>query len=393
MKTSLKSGTAIKVGVIVLVAVIALAVPALSVAADSATVTIKNSKAGQATVLKYWTRERIAAAPAMQLPVDFGSPGVNATALARESAASSGAGASSPPGKADPNEEQKARTAYAADWAAIEREAAVMAAAYTAESSDTAGNDDSADLEAGTASVFTYYNVGTIAEFYNIYPHKWVGRLTATTPSGTIGCSAAVISGNNIVTAAHCVYDTVANQWYTNFSFSPAFRNGTTPYGTFPWQQAWVTTRYVNLSGGFDINTWTRHDVAIIKLGTNSSGQTINSVVGWAGRYWNAGYEQQVFNSGYPAQIYTDAYIGNGPAQYLRACAAESFLQTTNTMGSGCYWGRGMSGGPWLISYKPFVLDGYIYSVNSGLYIGIPNLYGARFNTNNIVTLCSAAGC
>ena len=80
--------------------------------------------------------------------------------------------------------------------------------------------------------------------------------------------------------------------------------------------------------------------------------QTINQAVGSAGRLWNAGNNQLVFNSGYPPRTYTDATIANGPAQYLRSCTAETFLQTTETLGSGCFWGRGISGGSWLVNYK-----------------------------------------
>src|SRR3990170_4635459 len=104
-------------------------------------------------------------------------------------------------------------------------------------------------------------------------------------------------------------------------------------------------------------------------MGNNSAGQTLNAAVGWAGRMWNAGNNQLVFNSGYPARTYTDATIASGPAQYLRACTAESFLQTTETLGSGCNWGRGISGGSWMVGYKPLVVTGAVNSVNSGLFI------------------------
>jgi hypothetical protein len=45
------------------------------------------------------------------------------------------------------------------------------------------------------------------------------------------------------------------------------------------------------------------------------------------------------------------------------------------------------------VGYKPFVVNGQVNSVNSGLFIGQQNLYGARFNSNNIVPLCTARGC
>lgn len=63
-------------------------------------------------------------------------------------------------------------------------------------------------------------------------------------------------------------------------------------------------------------------------------------------------------------------------------------------MGGGCNWGPGISGGPWLVSYDPFdQTTSYVDSVNSGLFVGGQNGYGARFNSNNIVPLCSSAGC
>jgi len=38
-------------------------------------------------------------------------------------------------------------------------------------------------------------------------------------------------------------------------------------------------------------------------------------------------------------------------------------------------------------------VTGEVNSANSGLYIGQQNLYGAWFNSNNIVPLCNARGC
>jgi hypothetical protein len=91
--------------------------------------------------------------------------------------------------------------------------------------------------------------------------------------------------------------------------------------------------------------------------------------------------------------VFNNATISSGPGQYLRACIAETFLQTTDTLGMGCNWGGGISGGSLLVGYQPFVVNGWVNSVNSGLFIGEQNLYGARFNSNNIVPLCSTRGC
>jgi hypothetical protein len=75
---------------------------------------------------------------------------------------------------------------------------------------------------------------------------------------------------------------------------------------------------------------------------------------------------------------------------YQRACINEGFQQSTNVVGGGCNWGSGMSGGSWLVSYRPNIsTSSSIGSVNSGLYVGVDNLYGGIFRSDNIGLLCS----
>lgn len=344
-------------------------------AAPPVTITISTPPELQASTVDFWTRGRIAAARPMELPVDTGESSVDIDAAERTGI--TGPARMKPAREAAPNAESVARQAYARDWAALEEEVA----------------HETAEVPTGTSGVYTYYDVNTNTALWKIYPHRWDGKLTFTTPSGGASCSATSISGNNIVTAAHCVYDTTINQFYSNWAFTPAFRNGNAPYGTFAATACTILTAWVNLTGSFSINTWTRHDVAVCTVGKNSAGQTLNGAVGWAGRLWNAPYTQLNFNSGYPARTYTDALITNGSAQYLRACTNESFQQTTETLGGGCFWGRGISGGSWFVGYKPFVASGWVNSVNSGLFLNQQNLYGARFNNSNIVPLCTARAC
>jgi hypothetical protein len=220
-----------------------------------------------------------------------------------------------------------------------------------------------------------------------------MGRFTFTKGTSNYSCSGTVISGNNIVLAAHCVYDTVNNAWHTNKVFTPAYMNGGAPWGTFATAGCRILTAYKNLTGSYSINGWAKYDVALCRLANNYLGQSINTAVGWAGRSWNYSYTQLHFNSGYPARWYTDALISPGPGMYLRSCTAESFQQTTDTVGSGCIYGRGISGGSWLRNYRLGVVAGQVNSVNSGLFIGSQNLYGPRFTSGNIVVLCDAQGC
>ena len=329
----------------------------------------------QAEAAEYWTPQRIAAATALPIPIDSGS---SASLLVPEPEPSYQEEGAVPPSAAL----DQADFSLAEDDASAEELAPMDSAA-----------GESVPLT-GTAATYTSYDVNVNTSFWQVYPHRWVGKLTFNTPTGASSCSATAISGNNIVTAAHCIYDSTANVWYSNWAFTPAFRGGSAPaFGTFAARYCTVLNAWINLTGSYAINTWARYDVAVCTMNNNSSGQTLNGVVGSAGRRWDYPNTQLVFNSGYPARTYTDAVIANGSGQYLRSCTAETFWQAAETLGSGCDWGRGISGGSWMTSYKPFLTTAYVVSVNSGLILNNQNLYGAKFTSNNIVPLCAVRGC
>lgn len=336
------------------------------------TTSIVISPAQQKAALDFWTRDRIAAAKPMAM-LSLTNPETADSAAAPEQEAVMGMPGFSASGLAAANADEVARAAFAEDW----RAATSLAAPQAPD---------------GTSQTYTSYVVNQWQPAQTIYPHKWIGRLSFRTPSGTSYCSATSISGNVMLTAAHCLYDSTNNRWYSNWVFTPAYRNGNAPYGNFAATTCWVLTNWINLAGGFNINTWTRYDVGVCKMGKNAAGQTMNTAVGWMGRQWNYGYVRNYFNLGYPFRDYRD-YAITDAGLYLRTCTAESFQQTTDTMGMGCNWSRGISGGPWMTAYAPPLVSGYANGVNSGFYIGTQNLYSIRFTGNNIVPLCTAAGC
>ena len=351
-----------------------------------------SSVSQQAQALNFWTREKIATAPAMPLMVDTGSSKVDSISANRES--TPGPAGRVAGGKATDDTELFHQKAYPQDWQVNRKNYGSKYKDGLSAAGEGSSNTTKAIFAAGTSTVHTNYAVNIKTALWKLYPHRWMGKFTFRTPRGNSSCSATVIKNNHIVTAAHCVYDTPSrNRWYTNKAFTPAYRNGQAPYGTFPTTGCSVLTAWVNHSGSYSINTWARNDLAVCKMGRNSAGRTINQAVGWSGYGWNWNYNQLHFNSGYPARLYNDALLLSGPGQYLRSCTAESFRHTTNTLGMGCLFGRGISGGSWLRHYKPNYVSGSVNSVNSGLYIGQKNLYGARFITGNIKTLCNASGC
>lgn len=337
------------------------------------TTSISVSAEQSAAVLNYWTRERLAAATPMDMPAAASMP-----RAPRSRPPSVLLGTTAAGGQPAANADAQARAAYPQDWAALEEEA-------------LANSPASPD---GTPGVYTSYVVNQLAALWKTAGHRPAGRLSFSVPGGTSYCSASVVSGNNIiVTAAHCVYDTTNNTFYNNWVFTPAYRNNKAPYGTFPYQTCWVLGSWINLAGGYNINGWAPHDVAVCKMRNNSAGQTLSSRTGWYGRMWNFGYIQHVHNLGYPFQDYNLNNLTNA-GKFLRLCANETFQQAAEVMGGGCNWGPGISGGPWLVSYDPFdPVTSYVDVVNSGLFVGGQNLYGGRFNSNNIVPLCNSAGC
>jgi V8-like Glu-specific endopeptidase len=339
------------------------------------------SEAEQQAALKFWTREAIAAAEPMEMIAQFGPEERGAGALSEPEV--DGPHSFVAAGRAAPNADRIARAAYPQDWANLE-----------AELEDA----DVADVESraldGTAGVRTSYRLSHSA-LQTMYPHRWFGRLSFRKPDGTTSfCSGSAISGNVMVTAAHCLYDTTNNRWYTNRVFTPAYRNGNAPYGSFTATGCWVTTAWVNLTGSYSIGSWARHDVGVCKMGKNSAGLTLNQAVGSAGREVNTSYTRHVHNLGYPHRDFNNNLIPDA-GRYLHTCVAETFQGGTEYRGMGCDWGGGNSGAGWMTGYAIAVVKGNLTGVHSGGVIGQATRYGARFNSSNIVVLCAstAAAC
>lgn len=342
---------------------------------DGLVVSITSSPEQQKAALAFWTRQAIAGTRPMDMPSQAGPAAVDKDALAKQDTV--GEFGFAPAGAAAPDADRKAQAAYSRDWEMLRAESPT--------------NELSAGMPTGASQTYTSYTINEWSSAQLIYPHKWIGRLSFSTSGGTAYCSGTAISGNVMVTAAHCAYDTTNNRWYSNWAFTPAYRNGSAPYGTFPALSCSVLTAWVNLSGSYNINTWALHDVAVCKMGNNSAGQTLNGAVGYMGRQWNYSYVRHFHDLGYPFNDYNNTPITNA-GKYLRTCTAESFQQATEVRGMGCNWGSGISGGPWVVGYA-LNGGGVVDGVNSGGYVGTQNIYGARFNSNNIVPLCSAVGC
>jgi V8-like Glu-specific endopeptidase len=235
---------------------------------------------------------------------------------------------------------------------------------------------------AGSPDVFTQY-CESCPSVNPDAPSAAIGKLF--TNAGT--CTASVISGNDvIVTAGHCCYDRSVGNWIGGWSFSPAYDNGSAPFGTFDWSTATILTSWINNG---DIPS----DVCLIKLQNDSAGHGVAYYTGWLGRAWDWGSDQELHSLGYPGNL--------GNAQTLELCTAESFSPSNSCGGNGvlnmgCSMTFGSSGGPWVMSYRggdwvDATVHGYDSSSCTGTFGKTFN--GPRFTSGNIATLCSSAGC
>jgi V8-like Glu-specific endopeptidase len=323
------------------------------------TVSKDASPAEQRATLAMWTREAISAAQSMPMPEAIAQP-------AGEEATAPETGRAVIGGLPDPTSLAAAQAEFPEEWQLL---AAVTEELIHSEMLEPEG----------TAGVYTSYRANYYSQMHTYYPYAAVGRLTFTTPNGNSSCSATVISPYNIVvTAAHCAYNTVSNQWYSNWAFSPAWRNGSSPYGVFPWTSARVLNGWINASGVVQ-----RYDVALIKLGNNSASRPVTYYTGYLGRSWDYGYTQSLHAAGYPSNLNSGLYT------YI--CAAETFSGGTDVLGMGCNMTYGSSGGPWIRVFTPYAGGSvnYVNAVVSGGTPGTNTFYGPRFSSSNIVPLCT----
>ncbi|UJR18246.1 hypothetical protein I4U23_005148 [Adineta vaga] len=201
------------------------------------------------------------------------------------------------------------------------------------------------------------------------------GRYVATT-----GDVIPSTSGDLVVTAGHCVYDTTASQWLTscNWIFVPGYENGNAPYGRWPARQVAA------------LNLWTRsnpnfnYDVAFVAL-SQVNGKHITQVTGSQSLGFNYPRNQPTYAFGYPVNLAKGEVL-----QLCKGTTSASKYTANSYIGQGlsnCYMAGGCSGGPWLQQFNEATGVGVTYSVNSFTYTLAPNTINGPVFDSNIQTL------
>lgn len=193
---------------------------------------------------------------------------------------------------------------------------------------------------------------------YTSAPTRTNGKVFFTDDGLNYVCSGtAVLSGNNSVvwTAGHCVHDGASN-FHTNWSFVPAYADGSRPYGTWTARTLLTTSGWAS-GGDFSYD----NGAAVVNL---NGGQALTNVVGGRNIAFNTARNQNYAAHGYPA-----APPFNG--QRLWVCNSPLVYDDTSanppTMGIDCDMTGGSSGGGW-------IANGSVVSVNSYGYTTLPKV-------------------
>jgi V8-like Glu-specific endopeptidase len=188
---------------------------------------------------------------------------------------------------------------------------------------------------------------------YTSAPTRTNGKVFFTDDGLNYVCSGtSVLSGNKSVvwTAGHCVHDGTSD-FHSNWTFVPAYADGSRPYGTWTARALLTTSGWANSSDfSFD------NGAAVVSA---NAGSALTDVVGARNIAFNTARNQQYAAHGYPA-----APPFNG--QRLWVCNSPLVYNDTSanppTMGIDCDMTGGSSGGGWIAGDSVVSVNSYGYS-------------------------------
>ncbi|MFB6891156.1 trypsin-like serine peptidase [Kitasatospora sp. NPDC056327] len=159
-----------------------------------------------------------------------------------------------------------------------------------------------------------------------------IGTLSLNSTQGPRACTASVVQSprrNLLVTAAHCVENRRIGR-PDGLVFTPGYRNGSAPYGSWPVQRITVDPRW---SSGAD----PEYDVAFVTVGT-VGGRQVEDAVGGNPLGSGQGFGLAVSVTGYPNER-------EEPITCSGLTASQSPTQERFDCGG---YTDGTSGSPWL---------------------------------------------
>lgn len=190
-------------------------------------------------------------------------------------------------------------------------------------------------------------------------------------------CSGSAVNspaGRLVITAGHCVHGGPGGTWHANWIFAPGYDRGPGPEGAFP------ATSFRTLDDWIDYGASARgfnSDVALVTTADNDEGETVVEAVGGHGLATGGSREFEASLFGYPTN--------RDSGERMWACHGRTGTQEVETFRfpsiTGCGFGPGSSGGPWLYRYDDGTGLGLVRSVTSfGPAVGNAYVSGPYFD-------------
>ncbi|RAX19660.1 hypothetical protein DRB06_11790 [Actinomyces sp. Z5] len=297
-------------------------------------------------VIDYWTAERMAQAQPVDVVAD-------SEQLAQAEASALASAADSEPG-----EEGLTEPAEPADDVLAQAQAAGL----FDEDLQTL-TADSGEETAVVAPPVTNYSVTNGKLFFEGYEKEngYCSASALNTPTKRV-----------IITAGHCVY--YQGAWSQNVVFVPAYdgrKADPDPVGIW-------TARTLRTFNSWIDNSDLSHDVGIITLDNGGDdNRRIVDAVGGHGLMWNGSKSFDVSIFGYPSNK------SNPNGRYsMWACWSATRGDDDRDTVTGCDFGNGSSGGPWLAQYNNRTGLGHVRSVTSTWLDSADQNWGPYFNTD-----------
>ncbi len=220
--------------------------------------------------------------------------------------------------------------------------------------------------------------------------YKASGKVFFTMGGSRYVCSGAVADDGRtgyslILTAAHCAYDEVADEFATNWMFIPQYDSSptstcaNTAFGCWTASALVVHNGYASRETFDDEATWHDFAFAVVGAGGKSGTAQLDGTVGSFGITFNKfGTGTKMYAFGYPA---AEKYKGNN-LTYCAGPVGYDPYNSNSTYRMDCNMTGGSSGGPWLSGFDETSGDGTLSSLNSYGYSGVRAMHGPWFNSD-----------
>ena len=174
-------------------------------------------------------------------------------------------------------------------------------------------------------------------------------------------CSGSAVASpdrSTVLTAGHCVYDPESSTTATNWAFVPGYVNGRSPYGVFAARHLATTTGW-RAREDYDV------DVAFADVGPNAAGKALTDAVGGQPVAFGTPRGGLLHAFGYPAAA---PWTGERLVHCAAPVVQDTTPDPSQDQGMTCAMTPGSSGGPWFAGFDPRTGRGTLVSVTSFSY-------------------------